>query len=65
MHVMRALVVSCALVTCQCELRSGGCVVVSGACLLRLKAALNTLSFKVIKRVVNHKRNNVISESLM
>jgi hypothetical protein len=52
-------------VTCQCELRSGGCVVVSGACLLRLKAALNTLSFKVIKRVVNHKRNNVISESLM
>ena len=60
MHVVRALVVICALVTCQCELRSGGCVVVSSACLLRLKATLNTLPFKVIKRVVNHKRNNVI-----
>jgi hypothetical protein len=57
--------VSCALVTCQCELRSGVCVVVSGACLLRLKAALNTLPFKVIKRVVKHKRNNVILESLL
>ena len=65
MHVVRALVVSCALVTCQCELRNGGWVVVSGACLLRLNAALNTLTFKVIKRVVNHKRNNVILESLM
>ena len=46
---MRALVVSCALVTCQCELRSGGCVVVSGECLLRLNAALNTLPIKVIQ----------------
>ena len=30
MHVVRDLVVSCALVTCQCELLSGGCMVVSG-----------------------------------
>ena len=26
MHVVRELVMSCALVTCQCELRSRGCV---------------------------------------
>jgi hypothetical protein len=65
MHVVRALVVSCAPVTCQCELRSGGWVAVSGACMLRMNAALNTLPFKVIKSVVNHKRNNVILESLM
>ena len=49
MHVVRALVVSCALVTCQCELRSGECVIVSEECLLRRNAVLNTLPFKVIK----------------
>jgi hypothetical protein len=48
MHGVQALVVSCALVSCQCELRSGGCAVVLGECLLRLNAALNTLPFKVI-----------------
>ena len=47
----------------MCELRSGGGVVVSGECLLRLNAASNTLPFKFIKRVVNHKRDNVILES--
>jgi hypothetical protein len=63
MHVVRALVVSCALVTCQCELRSGECVIVSEECLLRRNAVLNTLPFKVIKHVVNYQRNNVILES--
>ena len=48
-HVVRALVVSCALVICQCELCSGGGVVVSGECLLRLNMAFNTLPFKLIK----------------
>jgi hypothetical protein len=48
-HVVRALVVSCALVICQCELCSGGGVFVSGECLLRLNMAFNTLPFKLIK----------------
>ena len=48
-HVVRALVASCALVICQCELCSGGGVVVSGECLLRLNMAFNTLPFKLIK----------------
>jgi hypothetical protein len=38
-----------ALVICQCELCSGGGVVVSGECLLRLNMAFNTLPFKLIK----------------
>ena len=63
MHGVQALVVNSVRVTCQCELRSGGCVVVSGECLLRRNAALNTLPFKVINCVVNHQRKHVILES--
>ena len=48
-HVVRALVASCPLVICQCELCSGGGVVVSGECLPRLNMAFNTLPFKLIK----------------